>query len=88
MTANTLYEAVEPRIVWKQLLEAVTAEITGNGTHYEVSLTASPVQSLILKSNRHCVWLVSSLELSMFRMMRYKMSTYRWSVPLSWKFSR
>lgn len=29
MTASTLYEAVEPQVVWKQLLSSVMSEITG-----------------------------------------------------------
>jgi len=36
MTANTLYEAVEPQIMWKQLLVPIFAEITGDGTQFEV----------------------------------------------------
>ncbi|KAF5384809.1 hypothetical protein D9615_001099 [Tricholomella constricta] len=35
MTASTLYEAVEPQILWKQLLGAVFAEITGDGKEFE-----------------------------------------------------
>ena len=29
MTASTLYEAVEPQVVWKQLLRSIISEITG-----------------------------------------------------------
>ena len=36
MTASALYEAVEPHVVWKQLLAAFIAEITGNGNNFEV----------------------------------------------------
>ncbi|KAJ7742186.1 Dopey, N-terminal-domain-containing protein [Mycena olivaceomarginata] len=36
MTASTLYEAVEPSVLWKQLLSAVFKEITGDGTQIEV----------------------------------------------------
>ncbi|KAJ6520217.1 Dopey, N-terminal-domain-containing protein [Mycena sanguinolenta] len=35
MTAGTLYEAVEPPVLWKQLLSAVFEEITGDGTQTE-----------------------------------------------------
>ncbi|KAJ7103154.1 Dopey, N-terminal-domain-containing protein, partial [Mycena belliarum] len=35
MTASTLYEAVEPAVLWKQLLSAVFDEITGDGTQVE-----------------------------------------------------
>ncbi|KAJ7116821.1 Dopey, N-terminal-domain-containing protein [Mycena crocata] len=35
MTASTLYEAVEPPVLWKQLLSAVFNEITGDGTQVE-----------------------------------------------------
>jgi hypothetical protein len=36
MTANTLYEAVEPQIVWKQLLTAILNELIGDGLRNEV----------------------------------------------------
>ena len=36
MTASTLYEAVEPHVLWKRLLSAVFDEITGDGTQTEV----------------------------------------------------
>ncbi|KAJ7665387.1 Dopey, N-terminal-domain-containing protein [Mycena polygramma] len=35
MTASTLYEAVEPHVLWKKLLSAVFDEITGDGTRVE-----------------------------------------------------
>ncbi|KAJ6523556.1 Dopey, N-terminal-domain-containing protein [Mycena capillaripes] len=35
MTAGTLYEAVEPPVLWKQLLSAVFDDMTGNGTQIE-----------------------------------------------------
>ncbi|KAK7464504.1 hypothetical protein VKT23_006673 [Stygiomarasmius scandens] len=35
MTASTLYEAVEPQIIWRQLLSAMFSEITGDGEHFE-----------------------------------------------------
>lgn len=38
MTASTLYEAVEPRIVWRKLFEPLISEITGDGTRHEVNL--------------------------------------------------
>jgi hypothetical protein len=36
MTASMLYEAVEPHIVWQQLLTAVLNELTGDGSRNEV----------------------------------------------------
>lgn len=36
MTASTLYEAVEPHIIWKQLLTAVFKEVAGDGSRFEV----------------------------------------------------
>jgi hypothetical protein len=36
MTATTLYESVEPHVVWKQLLAGFVAEITGDGNDFEV----------------------------------------------------
>jgi steroid 5-alpha reductase family enzyme len=36
MTASTLYEAVEPHIVWKQLLAAILSELIGDGSRNEV----------------------------------------------------
>ncbi|KAH8991959.1 Dopey, N-terminal-domain-containing protein [Lactarius akahatsu] len=35
MTASTLYEAVEPHIVWKQLLNTILNELTGDGMQNE-----------------------------------------------------
>jgi len=32
MTANTLYEAVEPRILWKYLFLAIVSDVEGDGT--------------------------------------------------------
>lgn len=36
MTASTLYEAVEPRTIWKQLLNSVILEILGEASQIEV----------------------------------------------------
>jgi len=36
MTASTLYEAVEPQILWKHMLAAVFDEILGDGSKTEV----------------------------------------------------
>lgn len=36
MTASTLYEAVEPHIIWKQFLNSIVSEIIGDGTQFEV----------------------------------------------------
>ncbi len=41
MTASTLYEAVEPHIVWKQLLTAILNELIGDGKQNEVRNTLS-----------------------------------------------
>jgi hypothetical protein len=38
MTANILYEAVEPHIVWKQLLTAILHELSGDGLQNEVRI--------------------------------------------------
>jgi hypothetical protein len=35
MTASTLYEAVEPQVVWKQLLNSIMSEITGGTSQAE-----------------------------------------------------
>ena len=35
MTASTLYEAVEPQVVWKQLLKSIISEIMGETPHTE-----------------------------------------------------
>jgi len=35
MTASTLYEAVEPQVVWKQLLKSIISEITGETPRIE-----------------------------------------------------
>lgn len=40
MTASTLYEAVEPHIVWKQLLAAILSELTGDGLRNEVRVAS------------------------------------------------
>jgi hypothetical protein len=38
MTANTLYEALEPHILWRQLLMPVFGEITADSAQSEVSM--------------------------------------------------
>jgi hypothetical protein len=35
MTASTLYEALEPQVVWKQLLKSIVSEITGEEPRVE-----------------------------------------------------
>lgn len=35
MTASTLYEAVEPQVLWKQLLSAVVVDVTTDGSRCE-----------------------------------------------------
>jgi hypothetical protein len=37
MTASTLYEAIEPQMLWKQLLTAVFAEIVSDKKQFEAS---------------------------------------------------
>jgi hypothetical protein len=50
MTASTLYEAVEPPVLWKQLLSALFEEITGDGSRTEVGThMLSPWYSLQLR---------------------------------------
>ncbi|KAF9011155.1 Dopey, N-terminal-domain-containing protein [Cyathus striatus] len=46
MTASTLYEAVEPQIIWKHLLTAVFSEISGESTQVE----AVPLVRFILQT--------------------------------------
>ena len=36
MTAGTLYEAVEPHALWKELLQAVIADVAAVGDRSEV----------------------------------------------------
>jgi hypothetical protein len=36
MTASTLYEAVEPNIIWKQLLTSIVADMTSDSSDLEV----------------------------------------------------
>lgn len=38
MTASSLYEAVEPHVIWKQLLSSFVAEILGDGKNFEVRI--------------------------------------------------
>lgn len=38
MTASTLYEAVEPQIIWKPLLTAVVSELLSDGSLFEVCI--------------------------------------------------
>ncbi|KAJ3516253.1 hypothetical protein NLJ89_g1234 [Agrocybe chaxingu] len=46
MTANTLYEAVEPQLLWKHLLSAIFKDMTGDATETE----ATRLIRFILKS--------------------------------------
>lgn len=39
MTASTLYEAVEPQLLWKHILNVVFKEVTSDGTKAEVNRT-------------------------------------------------
>lgn len=39
MTASTLYEAVEPSILWKQLLAAIMKDLTEDGKTGAIDLT-------------------------------------------------
>ncbi|KIY52670.1 hypothetical protein FISHEDRAFT_69486 [Fistulina hepatica ATCC 64428] len=46
MTASTLYEAVEPQILWKHFLQSILSEINGDGTQTEaISLACFLVQT-------------------------------------------
>jgi hypothetical protein len=38
MTASTLYEAVEPQIIWKHLLTTVVSELLSDGSLFEVCI--------------------------------------------------
>ncbi|KAF8167553.1 Dopey, N-terminal-domain-containing protein [Crassisporium funariophilum] len=49
MTASTLYEAVEPQLLWKHLLTSVFTEILGDGTQVE----AIRIVHFILESFSH-----------------------------------
>ncbi len=40
MTASTLYEAVEPEILWRHVLATVFDEIMGDGSKTEVLIHA------------------------------------------------
>jgi hypothetical protein len=44
MTASTLYEAIEPQLLWKQLLTAIFAEIVASNKQFEASSNYSPSQ--------------------------------------------
>lgn len=37
MAASTLYEAVEPRILWKQIFTSILGDIRGDGSQDEVN---------------------------------------------------
>lgn len=45
MTASTLYEAVEPEILWRHVLTTVFDEIMGDGSKTEVFIHAHPFKS-------------------------------------------
>ena len=44
MTASTLYDAVEPHALWKELLQAIVADITSISDHVEVGIYRYPKQ--------------------------------------------
>lgn len=60
MTASTLYEAVEPSVLWKQLLSAVFSEITGDGTRVEVCATIVTSEFVQTAVFRLFAWCYSS----------------------------
>lgn len=60
MTASTLYEAVEPHIVWKQLLNAILNELTGDGKQNEVRITLVKTVSILI------FWLTQAVRLARF----------------------
>lgn len=49
MTASTLYEAVEPQLLWKHVLTVVFDEITGDGTCVEVRNSRRYVKFVLTK---------------------------------------
>lgn len=61
MTASILYEAVEPQIVWKQLLNAILNELVGDGTQNEVRviLCLSIFNHSFFVQRRQSDWLAS-----------------------------
>jgi hypothetical protein len=59
MTANILYEAVEPHIVWKQLLTAILHELSGDGLQNEVRVIPT-------FSFRCSIQLIQAIRLSRF----------------------
>lgn len=78
MTASTLYEAIEPHILWKQLLIVMFAEITGDrkdievcGLHVYTQVWISDTQTIAF---RQYVWSSSYLK-PFHRMMKYKRYT-------------
>jgi hypothetical protein len=62
MTASTLYEAVEPQLLWKHLLTAVFAEIVGDGSKLEVCSVVMFASELGFNFEfyRQSVWFTSS----------------------------
>ncbi|KAG5220330.1 Dopey, N-terminal-domain-containing protein [Salix suchowensis] len=48
MTASTLYEAVEPQIIWKHLLTHVFGELTGDGAQTEIFSQDDEIQNIHL----------------------------------------
>lgn len=61
MTASTLYQAVEPRVVWRQLLGSILQEIIGDGIDCEVRpLSSSCAHTIDMLCIRRFIWLISS----------------------------
>lgn len=61
MTASTLYEAVEPQILWRHLLTSIFDEIMGDGTQTEVHLFDGKIMfESSLYDFRQSNWLVLS----------------------------
>lgn len=60
MTASSLYEAVEPHVIWKQLLSAFVGEVLGDGKGFEVRMECNR-QSIQLSHARfrQYTWLCS-----------------------------
>ena len=77
MTASTLYEAVEPHVVWKQLLAEFVTEITADGISFEVrgSPDVPAITSPLIFRQFACLSLY--YKLSKCKMKKFKVCIYR-----------
>lgn len=86
MTASTLYEALEPEILWKPLLTTIFKEISGDGAQTEVSLRTYSTFFLILKINaRLLTWPFSFWKRSHMT-KKFKQTTSQQSLLGFWTF--